>query len=983
MGGDSIGPYRITDQLGTGGMGEVFKAYDDRLDRWVAIKRIRPDKEEDADNRERLRREARAAARLSHSSIVHVYDIFQDGDSDCIVMEFVEGRSLNTLITDGPLESGRAAALGREVAEGLAEAHAKGIVHRDLKTENVIVTPGGRAKILDFGLAKPVTRGDFDASLTGKGQVVGTSRAMSPEYVSGESVDHRADLFALGVLLYEILTCQSPFRAQNTLATLKRVILHRQIPVKQLNSEVPEELSDLIDRLLEKEPADRPQSAAEVAQELGRFAGKGASGTTEPLSASFRLSGSSASQTMASIAAKPRSVWRSLALIAAVLATVVAFSQLTWRWLRPPTPEDDFTFVAKDKILITDFENRTGEPLLDDSIDLAFRVGLEQSGYAKVVSRQQVRETLRRMQLDPHSRVTEELGFEICQREAIKALVVGRIGKLGNGYVITAQILDPQTQSSVFSTTDDSVRGQDDILPALQRFVKELRANLGETLDSIEKTQPLEQVTTQNLDALKAYSLAIARIMEDDQEAAIPLLKRAIALDPDFAMAHAKLGLVYRNLGINLAEVATHFERALSSSGRLMDYERLYVEGWVAHANGDIDEEIHAWQLMSELVPDDPTGHRNLGFAYFLYQQRFEDAIKASRAALALEPGPRRSSILDSLGMNKLALGQLEAARADFQKAFEISGETQAPGLVLLNIVERNYAEAKALIDRRLSSSSVDVQAEARMEQISYYADRGELDQALAAIEIGESSASLERKIVEARSLAWKVMLFEQDGRHAEAHAALARCSNLLNELLRTNEHLRFASIPLLTIVGRLWARKGNVVEARKVLAQIEALIQINNSATWKAYRDMLKGEIFLGEGNGRQAIESYKAAIRSLETIQGHEGLARAYILSGDHHAAIDEYRWIAERRGRAFVECGEENCFPRVLNVLDWSSALYNLGKLGEKTNDAGMATRYYQDFLDQYREGGSDLQAYEDAKSRLAHLAQGQPGSIAKAD
>ena len=176
---EKIGPYRVEEQIGVGGMGEVYKAYDDRLDRWVAIKRIRDDKEQGDENRERFQREARATAKLNHSSIVHLYDIFRDGENDCIVMEYVEGVTLDKLIRNGPLEPVQAASLGHEIAAGLAEAHAKGIIHRDLKVENVIVTPEGHAKILDFGLARPLLSSELDASLTGKGQLVGTSRAMS------------------------------------------------------------------------------------------------------------------------------------------------------------------------------------------------------------------------------------------------------------------------------------------------------------------------------------------------------------------------------------------------------------------------------------------------------------------------------------------------------------------------------------------------------------------------------------------------------------------------------------------------------------------------------------------------------------------------------------------------------------------------------------------------------------------------------------
>lgn len=265
-----VGPYRVLERLGAGGMGEVFLAYDERLDRQVAVKRIRPDAEAGADRRERFRREARLAARLSHPSIVQVYDILHEGDFDYIVLEYVEGTSLWEHIEDGPMDVGEALDLARELADGLDAAHRQGIIHRDFKSENVLVTPSGRPKITDFGIAKEPL--GSDESLTRANAVLGTYRVMSPEQARGEAVDHRTDLFAFGVLLYEMLTGRSPFAAENGLATLNRVIHHRQTPVREINPAVPEGLSSLVDHLLQKDPALRPRGAGQVRRELDRLA---------------------------------------------------------------------------------------------------------------------------------------------------------------------------------------------------------------------------------------------------------------------------------------------------------------------------------------------------------------------------------------------------------------------------------------------------------------------------------------------------------------------------------------------------------------------------------------------------------------------------------------------------------------------------------------------------------------------------------------
>ncbi|MBW8877047.1 MAG: protein kinase [Acidobacteria bacterium] len=267
LGPTRIGPYRLARRLGQGGMGEVFLAWDERLGRRVALKRIRRE-EPTAQERERLRREAAAAARLSHPAVVQIYDLVEDDTGDALVFEYVEGRTLQELLDEGLPSLTLAVRLAREIAEGLAAAHTTGLVHRDLKTENVMVTLDGHAKILDFGIAKANARGGESETLTGHGVVLGTLHAMSPEQARGGEVDARSDLFSLGVLLYELLTGSSPFRGRDVLDTLQRLARHRPPPVRQIRPEVPRALSDLADRLLAKLPEERPGSAAAVVREL-------------------------------------------------------------------------------------------------------------------------------------------------------------------------------------------------------------------------------------------------------------------------------------------------------------------------------------------------------------------------------------------------------------------------------------------------------------------------------------------------------------------------------------------------------------------------------------------------------------------------------------------------------------------------------------------------------------------------------------------
>ncbi len=309
---ERVGPYRIEARLGAGGMGAVYRAWDERLDRQVAVKHVLPDVAGDAEIRERLRREARSVASLNHPAIVQIYDIMEKDEGDWIVMELVEGETLHRLTRTGRLGWKQAVRLAREVVEGLAEAHAKGIVHRDLKTENVMVNlaghaSAGRVKILDFGLAKRFRRPGGDDDISKHGFVVGTSRAMSPEQARGESVDHRSDLFSLGSLIYETVTGKPPFKSRSTTETLSRVCNHPHTPVRELDPEIPPELAELIDHLLEKSADRRPQSAAEVAARLREIAAKLPEIDRLPIDAAQTIAGRPASRGRVQVPTPPSS----------------------------------------------------------------------------------------------------------------------------------------------------------------------------------------------------------------------------------------------------------------------------------------------------------------------------------------------------------------------------------------------------------------------------------------------------------------------------------------------------------------------------------------------------------------------------------------------------------------------------------------------------------------------------------------------------
>ncbi len=972
---DRIGPYRVEEQIGVGGMGEVYKAYDDRLDRWVAIKRIRSDKDGGGESRERFQREARATARLNHSSIVHLYDIFRDGDNDCIVMEFVEGLTLDKLIRNGPLEAVLAATLGHEIASGLAEAHAKGIIHRDLKVENVIVTPDGHAKILDFGLARPLLDAELDSSLTGKGQLVGTSRAMSPEYVGGEDIDHRSDLFSLGVLLYESATSHSPFKAHNTLATLKQVMLHRQTPAHMVNSDVPEELSSIIENLLQKDPEDRPQDATEVARELGQISGKLSSGDIDRpmLNMTFSTTPTEVlTPSASSFDVRPRGLW--WAMVATLLVAGVAATYSLTRWWFADSPEVPIQGLTeapgleeRDRIVLADFQNLTGEPLLDDSIELAFRLGLEQSRRAYVLPRSQMLSALSRMERDAETSVDREVGMEIGQRENARVLVIGAIGKIGDTYSVTAEVADPKTGVNVFSTREIAP-DQTAIVTALETVTEAIRVHLGESLDAIEETRrPLEKATTGNLEALKAYSLGVEKIAERDGEAAIQLLKNAIEIDPEFAMAHAKLATVYIQLDREDDVILGALDQALSLSDRLTRFESLYVEGWAARLHGDPGGVVRTWSLMSTLFPEEFAGHFNLGVTHQTYFERWAEAAASFERAVRVAAPENLPAAATWLGVCQIALERYEEARANFENAPPAQRQL---ALADLHLATRSYPEVRTSLERMTANASRQAQVQGRLLGTRYHADLGDFETALDEARSAGDLASKEGLALQSLMGRLAVAALQKHlAPEIEFQEALIEVVDSAKELMTVDKgKVDLSPIKQLALAGKLTARSGEIERAAAIDALISPIIQETPIATWRGYGLMLQGEILVARGESRAALERLEDALSVVDSFQVHESLAHGYESRDLVDAAIRENDWLRRHRGQGLVEC-LDHC--QTLNVIEWSLASLSLGRLYEKRGEPQRALNHYADFLEQWPDSPK-LESWRDAKRRLEALS-----------
>jgi eukaryotic-like serine/threonine-protein kinase len=941
-----ISHYRITGKLGGGGMGVVYKAEDSRLQRFVALKFLSDELACDPDALNRFRREARAASALNHPNICTIYDIGEQDGRAFMVMEFLDGVTLKHLVPGRALEIETIVPLAIEVADALEAAHSAGIIHRDIKPANIFVTKRGHAKLLDFGLAKVHPTLDHRAGagettltiedqLTSPGSALGTVSYMSPEQVRAKPLDARSDLFSFGVVLYEMATGMLPFRGESPGIIFDSILNRVPVPPVRLNPDLPAELDHIINKCLEKDRNLRYQHASEIRTDLQRL---------KRDTDSRRVTTTAKPGATTDI----RKRWKVIVPIAvAALAFLVAGYFYSRRTLK---------LMEKDTIVLADFINTTGDPVFDGTLRQGLAVQLDQSPFLSLVSERRVQQTLALMGRPADARLSPELAREICERTTSAAVLDGSIASLGSQYVLGLRATDCRT-GNVLDYEQTQVSKKEDVLNALSQIASRFRTRVGESFATVEKHgTPLAEATTPSLEALKAYSTGQKVVFSKGSAAAVPFFKRAVEIDPQFAIAHAHLGLAYSGMGESVLSMESTRE-AYQLRDRASDREKFFITlNYDRDVTGNLEKARETCELWAQTYPRDAAAHGLLSGFASQGSGKYEQSIEEAKKAIALDPD--LTPAYANLASSHFYLDRTEEA----EKTLQLASERDL-GMVeffLLRYYIAFLRGDKARMNREAAHAKGKPGAE---DWITH-------SEALVAARSGrlEMARMMSRHAID---LAQQAGLRE---RAATYEAGAAVCEAFFGNAaaarrgaLTTLEHSKGRDVEYAAAFAL--ALSGDSSQAQALANDLEKRFPEDTSVRF-SYLPALRGLFALKRNEASKAIEQLQIAAADELAQTGIAFFAffgnlypayvrgEAYLAAHQGNEAAVEFKKILDHPGIIFAD---------PVGVV----ARLQLGRAFALSGDKTRAKAAFQDFLTLWKDADADIPVLKQAKAEYAKL------------